>query len=539
MLIHNAEVTGSLKINNVLFNSGSFSGSFRGDGSQLTGIATNPFPYTGSAIISGSLAVTGSFAVITGSIVELQVTSTGVTIGNALTDIHNVTGSLGVTGSFTVTTTGTELQVTSTGVNIGNISTDNHNTTGSLRVTGSLAVTGSVGFAANLLGASAWSAGGALITGRRNLAGAGTQNEGLAFGGAVGANYCACTEEYNGSSWSSGGTLITARRGLAGAGTQNAGLAFGGQPSYSCTEEYDGTSWTAGGALITARRNLAGAGTQNEALAFGGYSSTFCSSTEEYNGTSWTAGGALITARCAFAGAGTQNAGLAFGGSIPAGEASCTEEYNGTSWSSGGALIITRNFLAGAGTQNAGLAFGGSPGYLSCTEEYNGTSWSVGNALITARYALAGAGTQTSGLAFGGVVPSGQIRCTEEYSPVSVTTKTFDYSSTTGVTTVSCLIETSAERYKSNIQPLGSQLSNIMNLQPVEFDWKSNNKHDIGFVADSVKEVYPNLVSTNAQGEVEGMNYSKLVSALVKSIQEQQIQINTLTTEVEKLKAIN
>jgi hypothetical protein len=78
-----------------------------------------------------------------------------------------------------------------------------------------------------------------------------------------------------------------------------------------------------------------------------------------------------------------------------------------------------------------------------------------------------------------------------------------------------------------------------MNLQPVEFDWKSNNKHDIGFVADSVKEVYPNLVSTNAQGEVEGMNYSKLVSALVKSIQEQQIQINALTTEVEKLKAIN
>ncbi len=49
-------------------------------------------------------------------------------------------------------------------------------------------------------------------------------------------------------------------------------------------------------------------------------------------------------------------------------------------------------------------------------------------------------------------------------------------------------------------------VSKVMQLQPVEFDWKSNKKHDIGFVADSVKEVYPNLVSTNAQGEVEGMN---------------------------------
>jgi len=74
-----------------------------------------------------------------------------------------------------------------------------------------------------------------------------------------------------------------------------------------------------------------------------------------------------------------------------------------------------------------------------------------------------------------------------------------------------------------------------MQLQPVEFDWKSNKKHDIGFVADSVKEVYPNLVSTNAQGEVEGMNYSKLVSALVKSIQEQQAQINELQTKINKL----
>ena len=38
---------------------GSFSGSFKGDGSQLSGI-TSGFPYTGSARITGSLSVTGS-----------------------------------------------------------------------------------------------------------------------------------------------------------------------------------------------------------------------------------------------------------------------------------------------------------------------------------------------------------------------------------------------------------------------------------------------------------------------------------------------
>ena len=39
---------------------GSFSGSFRGDGSQLSGLSAG-FPFTGSARITGSLAVTGSF----------------------------------------------------------------------------------------------------------------------------------------------------------------------------------------------------------------------------------------------------------------------------------------------------------------------------------------------------------------------------------------------------------------------------------------------------------------------------------------------
>jgi hypothetical protein len=97
------------------------------------------------------------------------------------------------------------------------------------------------------------------------------KTHGLAFGGGAFGPSVACTEEYNGASWSAGGALITARDALAGAGTQNAGLAFGGVTSaVSCTEQYDGTSWTSCGTLITARQQLAGAGTQNAGLAFGG-----------------------------------------------------------------------------------------------------------------------------------------------------------------------------------------------------------------------------------------------------------------------------
>jgi uncharacterized protein YukE len=293
--------------------------------------------------------------------------------------------------------------------------------------------------------------------------------------------------------------------------------------------------------MIAGRSYLAGAGASNTAvLAFGGSISpvnTAC--TETYNGTAWSAGGAMIAGRYLLAGAGTTTSALAFGGrDVNCITVACTEAYNGSSWSAGSALSVVRYQLAGSGASNtAVLAFGGNNGsILSCTEAYNGTSWSAGSALINARKSLAGAGTNTAALAFGGYNPPTTVACTEAYNSSTTLTKSFDYSSTTGITTVSQLIETSAQRYKQNVQQLTSQLSKINQLKPVEFDWKSNQKHDIGFIAEEVQEVYPELVNINEQGEVEGLSYSKMISALVKGMQEQQEQIKNLTQEINNLK---
>lgn len=53
--------------------------------------------------VSGNTVITGSLTVVTGSSVELQVTNTGVTLGNTLADLHRVTGSFGISGSLLVT----------------------------------------------------------------------------------------------------------------------------------------------------------------------------------------------------------------------------------------------------------------------------------------------------------------------------------------------------------------------------------------------------------------------------------------------------
>ena len=100
--------------------------------------------------ISGSVIITGSLIIISGSSREFQVTNIGVNIGNIVTDTHTLTGSFNVsgsiisngnttiTGSFTVISgSSREFQVTDIGVNIGNIVTDTHTITGSFNISGS------------------------------------------------------------------------------------------------------------------------------------------------------------------------------------------------------------------------------------------------------------------------------------------------------------------------------------------------------------------------------------------------------------------
>ena len=68
-------------------------------GSILSGSITA----TGSFNLNGNQTITGSLTVITGSLIEFQVTNTGTKIGNVITDTHTVTGSLNISGSTTAT----------------------------------------------------------------------------------------------------------------------------------------------------------------------------------------------------------------------------------------------------------------------------------------------------------------------------------------------------------------------------------------------------------------------------------------------------
>jgi hypothetical protein len=63
--------------------------------------------------------------------------------GNNIANTQVLTGSVTVTGSLSVVTTGTEFQVNANGVKFGNVSTDSHSITGSMNVSGAFYITAS------------------------------------------------------------------------------------------------------------------------------------------------------------------------------------------------------------------------------------------------------------------------------------------------------------------------------------------------------------------------------------------------------------
>ena len=106
------------------------------------------------------------------------------------------------------------------------------------------------------------------------------------------------------------------------------------------------------------------------------------------------------------------------------------------------------------------------------------------------------------------------------------------------------LYNISDRRLKDNIVPITSSLDTIRKVQGVEFDWKNktDNKHDIGFIAqdiEAIPQLHP-LINTQEfvdepDKEYKVVAYEKLVPYLVESIKEQQGQINDLKEQVNSI----
>jgi hypothetical protein len=95
-------------------------------------------------------------------------------------------------------------------------------------------------------------------------------------------------------------------------------------------------------------------------------------------------------------------------------------------------------------------------------------------------------------------------------------------------------VDASDASLKKDIIDIGYGLAETLLLKPRAFNWKADNKAAIGFIAQEVSEVMPELVDNNT-GTL-GLSYGHITAVLTKAIQE----LSSLLTETrEQLDAAN
>jgi len=93
----------------------------------------------------------------------------------------------------------------------------------------------------------------------------------------------------------------------------------------------------------------------------------------------------------------------------------------------------------------------------------------------------------------------------------------------------------SDRRLKENISDLPNQLSAICELRPVEFDYKDGSGHQIGFIAQEVQAVYPDLVGQSEDNYLTLSGLGKNEARLIKALQELNAKVEALEARVTEL----
>ena len=100
----------------------------------------------------------------------------------------------------------------------------------------------------------------------------------------------------------------------------------------------------------------------------------------------------------------------------------------------------------------------------------------------------------------------------------------------------------SDEREKKNIYQISESLDKVLELRPTKFTWKETDKEDVGFIAQEVEEIIPEVVETTKgfididnekqPEERKTISYPKLVPYLVDTIKELTKRIEELEKKV-------
>lgn len=89
---------------------------------------------------------------------------------------------------------------------------------------------------------------------------------------------------------------------------------------------------------------------------------------------------------------------------------------------------------------------------------------------------------------------------------------------------------------KKNIIPITNSIQILNKIQGVQFNWKSDNSHDYGFIAQDVQKIIPQMTITQFDTELKRVNYIKIVPFLVQAIRQLNQEIKEMKKQIKFLK---
>lgn len=94
-------------------------------------------------------------------------------------------------------------------------------------------------------------------------------------------------------------------------------------------------------------------------------------------------------------------------------------------------------------------------------------------------------------------------------------------------------LPSSDERLKNNIHTITNPIEKVSALRGVSFEYKETGQKQIGFIAQEIEKIIPEVVGENPDG-YKGVQYQNVVGLLVEAIKEQQKQIDELRRKIDE-----
>jgi len=111
---------------------------------------------------------------------------------------------------------------------------------------------------------------------------------------------------------------------------------------------------------------------------------------------------------------------------------------------------------------------------------------------------------------------------------------------------ISTISACSDKKIKTDIETIENGLELLLQLEPVEFDWNEtfykitagwpeDKKHSVGFIAQEVEKILPEVVSISKDNGYYVLDYPKLNAILVEGIKKHQLFIEDINNQIAEL----